>query len=478
MPRVVTDGVWVLVADVRRCMPIVLSVLIAAAIAVIASLWPIAAFAVIGAAALLAVGYVAYRRPIAGILAVMWYASVYSFIMTLVGDSVYMAISKELLMVVVMCACRLSLHRRGSSPCLRAQKMGARRTMIFSVGYGFLIAWCAMSFMWTDDIGRAVMASRGYVLYPAFALTVALTVRTEKQGHQLLQGISTIGGTLLIYGLLSYRFGPSVDPRYTTASAQMQMAMARTGISDWSVVSTYGNRPTAGAMAAMTVIILAGMAGSGSRRARRLLLTGSSTLALLLTFSRTAYFGLGAGLLARLLSNGATVSMRRGVAFVIALVSVLILVFLTPAMHEPILRALRSINLATLSGRTTLWAERASAISFAGIGMGVLGESFRFGTVSGLGVVDNTYMKVLLEIGLPGFLMFMFIEAFIVVVIARNSRILGSPSLRRANGVLCGCQAAILTMFFSADWLHSMPVMLVHWALAGVALVLPSLRES
>lgn len=197
-----------------------------------------------------------------------------------------------------------------------------------------------------------------------------------------------------------------------------------------------------------------------------------------LSFSRASW--VAAGMTLALLVNG-----LRGKAYVLVLTAFLVIVVLTPTVRQEISRTesgdvvaqVRSGEITT--GRWTLWGElwiRAESALPWGNGFGYvwsLSSSELFG-VEGLfesgesGVVPphNDFMYLLVEFGIPGFLLlaFFWVQLFRAHSLLSKSR---NPVLRRSAWVLLGVTVSGLIFALVDDLFAVRPVAERFFPIAG-----------
>lgn len=198
---------------------------------------------------------------------------------------------------------------------------------------------------------------------------------------------------------------------------------------------------------------------------RRAAYAGSSVLlaaALVLTFSRGGWLGFGAMALA-----GAAVLRVRAVVVLVPALAVLLLAPSCVSERAGRLLEPAYYRQSASSGRLANWMEasaRVAADPLLGAGPGGAGGSVAhlYGRAQGVWV-DNQFLKVAAETGLPG------LAAFLALLAALAGRALRSRD-RAAGLAFLGGLVAVGVQSLTAEVLEALYVGVLFWAMAGMVL--------
>ena len=327
---------------------------------------------------------------------------------------------------------------------------------------------------------RAFGALRFFSFYPLLMVVpVELAEGFLARQIDAVRGVRlliVIGVGVALFGLLSYRFGGLVDPRWNLSPAAMQAMTSRAGIAGNSVVSTLGNRANMGGFAMLMLVALLALARSKYRGTVLMTLAMGVVLlaALILTFNRTAYVGLCVGAFAGLYTSKRV--RLRFVAVILGLVVIMVPIVEAVA-PESFTAAVFGVD-ATLSGRTNVWQNVWSGVAEApfGAGLGVYGNALQQfndnATFNGLGAVDNTFLLILAEQGWQGVCAWIVLLIVIGHRIHRNVVTLKSPAGRLLADIGWCWYWAFLAMSITIDWFHAVAIVGMLWFFFGLQFVL------
>lgn len=367
-----------------------------------------------------------------------------------------------------------------------------RNAQIRIRGFAFLAAGCMscalIAAVSSPDGTRALAALRFFAFYPVL-MFAAIAMRHEVAANpdslvRFLRRFVLLGIAVSVFGLLSYQFHGLIDVRWQTSSATMSEVTQRTGIAANAVISTLGNRSNMGGFAVL--ILLMAMATRHVIFRKRwasvsFIGCGLVALALALTFSRTAYVGLGVGgLFLFLAEKRPNIKILVTAALILGTVSAVV----DLAAPGSLAAAFDTITDTTLSGRSSIWNEIASRIleSPFGVGLGVYGKGLRgFGAdlqLEGLGAVDNSFLLIAVEQGLHAVSLWALLFVVIGVRAFRNLRttrtLLGTAVAR----MVWAWFWAFLAMGMTIDWFHALPIICPLWFFFGFQFALPALERA
>jgi O-antigen ligase len=322
---------------------------------------------------------------------------------------------------------------------------------------------------------QAVLGAKALVLYALLYLLTIYFVRSEKHLRLITGGMAASGVVLAAYGLFSYLVPQSFFPA-NPESILPSIADGATRLHYSGYTYFLAQFAPLLWLAAMLVF---------RKPSVRVLVTGASGLAIALV----AISGLRAAWIA-LLITGATYFASRGqrrLSAVVALAASVLVVLLlgTDTLFSRVLVTGDPSNISFV-GRIqeiqTVWIPLISQHPW-GLGTGTFSSSASsswqsvFGTMTFQftqgGVTHNGYMEILGELGVIGFLIYLWLLAAVLVQTLRNGRALTSPLARGLNAVCLGQLLAYCAINFLTPAPILFPVNVYFFAFAGLAAALP-----
>jgi putative inorganic carbon (hco3(-)) transporter len=261
-----------------------------------------------------------------------------------------------------------------------------------------------------------------------------------------------------------------------TASASVAVWMALSNyISGFSASATlsYGEPNDLALMLAATLPLTFWLLIT-QRRARTLVvaLIGLMAAAILLTFSRGALVGLGAGLTWHAIVERRHIPALLG-GVLVALLAAMLVVRNDPSKFDLSLRAKSRVAEQNVETRLDLWegaANLAAAHPVIGVGPGNFRLHYAQSTGSPVGtttlVVHNAYLEAAAEMGVLGGVILML---YLIIVMARIrvARLRGAG----APGLAAAIRTALVVVVVSS-LAHSQQYLLPFWLLGGLATAL------
>lgn len=292
---------------------------------------------------------------------------------------------------------------------------------------------------------------RFYTVYPMMALYAAVAAYSVEARKAYVKVFMYTGVICVAVGVAIFIF--------SDVQLAQQLAQIRSGITDRGLVGLLGNRPSMGIYAAMVFALAVGY-----RRHMRpvmfWIVTSTAVLATLLTYSRTGYVAL-------LFVVLVTVLVERswklgGIVVLSVFVIVGVLSYFMGDVIASIERAVTKVDVS-MSGRVSMWDQLVDNANLYGNGLGFFGvntSDVNLGPASMGGAVDNTFLKVMLELGLGSLCLF---------------SLLLIPAWYEAQSCIRAKHASpellVFALMFSSgltlDWLHIAPVTFVLWWAVG-----------
>lgn len=195
------------------------------------------------------------------------------------------------------------------------------------------------------------------------------------------------------------------------------------------------------------------------------------TVALALTYVRSAWLALVAGVLVLL-----AITRGRATPQLVALVAVLAVAGLALSLSQGTLDAFvgRVSTFGALSTDVSAEAREEGARALAprvlaaplGYGLGSAGEATRLAGGEGLGVVDNGYLSLAYQVGIPGALL-VLAGLFVATWTSARSALRADPD--RSAATLTAVFVFFIVLLLSGDQFYGLPGAIL-WYLVGAAL--------
>jgi putative inorganic carbon (hco3(-)) transporter len=324
---------------------------------------------------------------------------------------------------------------------------------LLAVSLILFVAWAALGILWAESVSAATGSVVRYVLN--LALFPIAWVAVWRREHVNWLVITLVFGTAIAaaYGLVS---PPSHPPAIDTADA----ARATGTIGD-------ANQFAAVLVAGLSLALSLALAPVTNFyiRAGALLTAVMCVMAIFLTLSRGGLVALAVAMFASVAMGG---RWRRVIGSLALLVLLGSIVYFTSFASVPAQQRISTISGGT--GRTDLWTvgwRMVQAKPVAGIGTGNFQTSsihylLRPGAtqradfiVDTPKVAHNTYLQILAELGIVGFVLFAVIVTYALVCIARAARAFArSGDLQMeilARGLFIGLIGLMTADFFISE---------------------------
>ncbi len=298
-----------------------------------------------------------------------------------------------------------------------------------------------------------------------FAFVVINSIKNKKDLNKVLV-VMVITATLTsIWGLIQYKFGVGMEEGWVDKANNPDL-MAR-------VFSVFGNPNIFAEYLIMIIPISLALFWNTRyffKKVLFLLFTVLLIIALLLTYSRGGWVGLVFGVFIFILL------MEKRLLFLIIPLGILSINLLPP----PILKRLESIASLTDSSnfsRINIWKVALDIIHenwMAGVGFGYIPFKQVFDTKTMMGVLHshNTYLEVLAEMGIGGFIVFLLL---IVSIYKWGIKEFSKQEDRYVKTMLAGVLASISALLIHglADNILYMPrIIITFWTMVSFVLVL------
>ena len=381
---------------------------------------------------------------------------------TFISQTKWVAICKDILavwtLVVVLLrflAGRPRRHSEGIAACLAV-----------------IASLAAVYVLIAPDLLRASLAFRGVALYPAIAIAVTYCLDGPKELRNLLRVVAIAGALTVVYGVFQHYY----DFDQTIRSSWSDLSLRQLRFGTYGLTSTFPGRPDfAGYLVALSLLVwqvrLWKMSLTGILL-RVLFLAGTLTC-LFWTYSRTNWIALFVGVCVALL-------LRNKVK---AAVGVLVLGMLIGWFYSA---RISQTSTATQDATTDygpaverlkLWEEASQLVLSHPLGYGL-------GTVGGALItespsqekpeqnvmlfIDNAYLKLLLQGGLPLCAAFLVLFALIIRLIVIVPRTLHDPWLKDVAAWASASFVALLAILPAVDYMESTTSIAIYWLAAGI----------
>ncbi len=300
---------------------------------------------------------------------------------------------------------------------------GVRRTLVIVVG-AFLL-WCLVSAVfWSPYRG----SSAAWILAALLGLGIPLVVRDVRAETAVLRGaLPVLGAAIGVYAVVEWFMGDNVvyDFLYRTVGA------GDGGVQHWDVYraeASFGHPLYA---AAFLAAALAAAVGDWIQRPgwRRLVLTVPIAGGLAVTVSRGALLSAAIAIAIGLIA--AIITARRGERRRRVLIAVALALAGTAIVALPVVRdRLSSVEAASSSAQRDRVAglvfDAAARFHFLGAGPGT---SPRILGNYGTDIIENSYLQLLVSVGIPGLLAFLGVFAVALVAVLRKRELWAACAL-------------------------------------------------
>jgi putative inorganic carbon (HCO3(-)) transporter len=339
---------------------------------------------------------------------------------------------------------------------------------VLALGATLLPVWALVSTLWAGDVALASREAGRYALVVVLVLIVFSAVREAKHVRWILWAYLVGAAVTVLVGLL-YAPPPELAESFTSRLSG--------GISD-------PNELAATLIPAFAFSAFAVCATTGAMRWLAGACTGLFSIALFMTGSRGGLIGLAVVMLAGLLLAGRARRQFAALASIVVLVGLAYYTFAAP----PEVRArIESFGTSGGTGRADIWligTRMARDHPLLGVGAGnfrlveprYFSETLNLPNsafvVDGPPVAHNTYLEVLTELGIVGFLILVGIVGGALAHAWRAARAFGQADNRRMEAAARGLIVGILGMLAAFAFI-SAPYDKQLWLLLGLALALP-----
>jgi O-antigen ligase len=354
----------------------------------------------------------------------------------------------------------------------------------------FALVGAFLALLAPDPI-RGVLALRSLALYPLLIVLAANALETEADLQRLLRLLAIVGLVTVGYGILQYF--TLFDVPYRTSGGDVTLRMGR--FDDLAVVSTFASRPAFGGWLVAIFLLLLNIRSLGTKLSRpmwRWAALGATLLCVLLTYSRTTWLALLVGLLVTLWLK----DKLKATFCALALGLCLILFYATQEFFASASLSEAATSSESMAVRLSYWPMvfRHVLAQPLGLGLGTVGgphlfeagaqadvygnlqydQSAAFDPQAGLGpgnmltVTDNTFLKLLVQGGLPLFVPFMGMLLVTLRLLTRTLQETRAGRQRELVVWIAGSLAALMTIFMFMDFLESGPPIALYWLAIGI----------
>lgn len=208
-------------------------------------------------------------------------------------------------------------------------------------------------------------------------------------------------------------------------------------------------------------------------------------VALILTVTKSNWFAFAAGLAVLIFINfkrPLALILRAGMVVVLIMIAIPALLRITEAVpqfstvHQGLNDLINPLQAKTFLIRLNLWKEEAIPLiessPWIGSGTGSAGEGlgYLFENTSGKYVIShNLYLKVWIEMGLLGLLIFLFLYLYIAIKILRMRQNLKQPLFRLYADWALAMLTSVAVAGLTGAILDAYPANLVFWIVLGIA---------
>ncbi|MEB3197340.1 MAG: O-antigen ligase family protein [Candidatus Sericytochromatia bacterium] len=339
------------------------------------------------------------------------------------------------------------------------------------------------------SVAAGVNGLRMFTLYMSLYWLTAHVCSHDRTVYSWLS-LTAWGATLSgCYGIYQYAFGlPEYDLLWAEASkASAQMIGDQIRIfSTFSFTSTFSHFMLIGSCAAGGFLAM-------RRHARLMMLLapfmlGICTVSLALTFVRSSFVALALAGVGTLVLRGKPDARLKRLLAIVALA--VLTSFASPSSRSDIATAEspgvanlvservssigEGLSSNSMSYRMNLWTYQFTFITFeqpAGMGIG-LGAGGRFGAdpwATSVAYTESQFVSMLVEMGWPGFILFLLLTGYGLVFTVRTYDRLDDPDRRGAVQVAFGIQMALLTTSLTGGAvLTVLPGAAYYWTALGL----------
>jgi O-antigen ligase len=291
----------------------------------------------------------------------------------------------------------------------------ARKPSLLHYSMLALIGWTALSALWTVDWDSTASRIGTFAQLLAFVWLIWELAGTERRVRGLL--LAYVFGCLIASGITLYNYATGYTAAQLAGGGVIVGGIA-VGKWDTSRYSVYGlNENDLGLMLALSIpIIFYLLASSKSTKVKVIcwLQFVVGITAILLTASRGALLSVVVGLMMYPLVFLRLTRWQRGLSLTACAVLLLCAALVVPPSSWARIVEVRSeLSGGTLSHRTTIWAAGMETFrdhALVGVGAGAYGASI-LKTVDLPFVAHNTFLSVLVELGVIGMLLLLVMLA-------------------------------------------------------------------
>jgi len=394
-------------------------------------------------------------KPFWGLLIVLFSIPFYGFIQQVIfHNSSLVAAAKEISIIILSIGylIHLSVTRR---------KLTRAKVLI-----PFLLfsSYVLVRAIFSPNLFLALTDLRFYILYPMVLFVAAGVVDSETKFRIVLKVTLFIAFIVAAYGILQVATNGMVDQALGRVMSESYRARHLYRFGAITAMSTTAGRGELGAYMACLGIVFIGLHKYICKFVPKGLvwiIILSVLAALIFTYSRTSYLMFLVGVI--------TLGFyRRGKAILyIGLIMLLVgggffltMEPATGALHQ----ALTDVGSA-FARVFTVWpvALRVSATNPLGIGVGEVGK---LPTLPGAGgeflTFDNAFLSMLVEIGILGLILFLWMLCAIAMYLKRNVR------MNVLFSVFIALMVSFLVKCLLGNFLHQIPAIIYFWALFGI----------
>ncbi len=312
---------------------------------------------------------------------------------------------------------------------------------------------------------------------------------------QVFINILLVASTLIaLYGIKQYLLPTGLDFRLIELSTGSPTTYLMGG--HIRAFSTLSGPFHLGILLVGSTLLLVSLYLTKIKRFRKILLImiPIQVIALVMTVTKSNMFALIAGSLVVvfLLTKQPFRTLIRlimiGIIGIICILGVFVATANNPefrTVHQGIQDLIRPISAPTFQFRLELWQKEVVPLAkdspWIGYGTGSAGEGLAFyfeNTGNRYISAHNQYLKIILELGIPGFLIFTLFFGISVFLIIRNQRKITNPTLRAFNAWAVAYAVSFLLSGLAGSMLDAYPINLIFWITLGIATRVIYLQQS
>ena len=308
--------------------------------------------------------------------------------------------------------------------------------------------------------------------------------RTTKSIYHLVNFMLVVPTIIALYGIKQFLFPTSLDFRLIDLSTGSSGTYLMGG--HIRAFSTLSGPFHLGILLVGSALLIMGILISGIRRSLLLYIALIIQISsLIMTVTKSNMFALVAGslTLVMLLTRRPLRTLIRLISLGIIIILIVYGAFLATAnspqfktVHQGIQDLLNPVQAETFVYRLGLWQDEVLPLilesPWTGYGTGSAGEGLAFyfdGTNSIHVSAHNQYFKIIFELGIPGFLIFISFLSVCFFAIFRHRRRLKEPFLKVFNSWALAFTVGILVSGLAGSMLDAYPVNLIYWIVLGIA---------